>query len=151
MIDQTTGNYRDATFTDLPIGSTVRVIAYGYGARAVDCGQTGTVIRHNRTRVVVQLQYGAVRSIAPMCLIPIDSPAPKLADRLAPTSAQDLKPGQVIAFGDDICTVVGVDYEPHGPGETAADEYVSLVTESPDGSQFIDYVSPVRIFTVISL
>jgi hypothetical protein len=142
MIDPTTGNYRDATFADLPIGTTVRVIAYGYGARAVDCGQTGTVIHQNRTRVIVHLQYGEVRPIAPMCLTPVPPPAPKLADILAPTTAQDLQRGQVIAFADDVCTVIGVDY-------SKGDEYVSLVTESPDGSQFVDYVSPVRIFTVI--
>jgi hypothetical protein len=69
---------------------------------------------------------------------------------LMPTSAMDLRKGDVIAFGDDVCTVLGADYA-MGDGDRRADDYVSLVTESPDGSQFVDYVSPVRIFTVIRI
>lgn len=67
---------------------------------------------------------------------------------LSPTSAMALQRGDVIAFGDDVCTVIGAD---HYTGTNGAEDTVSLVTESPDGSQFNDYVSPVRIFTIIRI
>lgn len=75
----------------------------------------------------------------------------KLADIAHPTTAQDLTAGQVIAFADDVCTVIGTEYLPSYFGGHNNGDAVALVTESPDGSQFTDYVSPVRIFTVLTL
>lgn len=51
----------------------VRVIAYGYGARAIDCGRTGTVVGRARKRLIVSLDYGngepaEIRNIDRGCL-----------------------------------------------------------------------------------
>lgn len=55
---RTAAGFRDTTADDIPVGTMVRVIAYGYGARKIDCGRTGTVTAHGRTRVTVSLSYG---------------------------------------------------------------------------------------------
>lgn len=77
---------------------------------------------------------------------------------LSPTSAMCLRTGDLIAFDDDIARVVGVEYlsdyftlPSQRPTSDRGNDAVALVTESPDGSQFVDYVNPVRIFTVIRL
>jgi hypothetical protein len=49
----------------------VRVVAYGFGARAEDCGRLGRIIRFNRTRAVVTFHDGTRRSIAPTCLLAV--------------------------------------------------------------------------------
>lgn len=55
---RTATGFRDTTTNDVPVGTMVRVIAYGYGARKIDVGRTGTVTGHGRTRVTVSLTYG---------------------------------------------------------------------------------------------
>lgn len=77
---------------------------------------------------------------------------------LSPTCAMDLSERCVIAFGDDVCTVTDATLIPGYfclPSETIPEDgskdAMELVTESPDGLVFIDYVSPVRIFTVIRI
>ena len=61
---------------DMPIGTKVRVVYYGYGARAADCGRTAVVVAHNRKRVVVRWdtrEWGAepTAAIDPGCLLPV--------------------------------------------------------------------------------
>lgn len=65
--------FRSLTLADLPTGTEVRVTSYGYGARQIDCGRTGTVTGHARKRATVQLRRGnglpaEVRNIDPACL-----------------------------------------------------------------------------------
>lgn len=67
--------FRDTTLDDLPSGTVVRVAGYGLGARLADCGRTGTVLDHPRSkgRAKVALDPGMgydaeVRNIDPACL-----------------------------------------------------------------------------------
>jgi len=53
--------------TEVKVGSTVRVISYGYGARLIDCGSEGTVTGFGRSRCIVELPEGT-RNIGPECL-----------------------------------------------------------------------------------
>lgn len=57
-----------------------------------------------------------------------------------PLNAWELKSTDVIYFGDGLCFVVGVEIDTHS---------VTLVTEGTKGAQFIDYVDPMRQFTVV--
>ena len=59
-------------------------------------------------------------------------------------SAHNLQPNDVIHFGGDLCFVVALeDDEPYLEGT------VTLITEGPDGYQYVDYVDPHRLFTIV--
>lgn len=65
-----------------------------------------------------------------------------------PTCAIDLKPGDVFAFADDIMTLV----DSRIVGEVTGDkEWLQIITRDGGGMDWEDYVSPVRIFTVITV
>lgn len=53
---------------DLAVGDTVRVMAYGYGARVSDVGSVGTVVALRSKRATVELPGMVIRNIDGACL-----------------------------------------------------------------------------------
>lgn len=50
----------DSNGRPIEVGTLVRVKAWGYGARLVDTGRTGRVVKKGRTRVHVHLTDGSM-------------------------------------------------------------------------------------------
>ena len=80
--------HRDSCGTVIHFGelsapdSCVRVVAYGFGARAADCGTVSRVVGVNRTTVAIIDADGNRRNVRPTCLLVIS-----LADYLASQEA----------------------------------------------------------------
>lgn len=62
--------------------------------------------------------------------------------RIIPVQAADLLRDDAIEFGNELLLVIGLD-------PVNDDGLIPLVTEDVTGTQFVDYVDPQRVFTVV--